>query len=306
MSQTEPSGIIFDIKHYAIHDGPGIRTTVFLKGCPLDCRWCHNPEGISPEPQLLFRAEACLPDCHRCLAACPHQAVTLDGPKIRVDAARCVACGTCADACPTGALRLVGRRVTVSDIMQELEKDRVFYDESGGGATFSGGEPLAQPEFLTALLAECRRRGIHTVVDTSGFAPPAVVRRVAGLTDLFLYDLKALDPDTHRRTTGQDNGLILDNLRLLASEGVRVMLRIPYMPGVNDDNVSLQRLAALLRELRSITEIALLPFHRGATHKYRQLQQAGPPWHGDEPDPQSLAAARTLLEMQGLIVRIGG
>jgi pyruvate formate lyase activating enzyme len=306
MNQQQPTGIIFDIKHYAIHDGPGIRTTVFLKGCPLECRWCHNPEGISPAPQLLFRAEACLPDCQRCLAACPHQAISADDRTIRVDAERCVSCGKCAESCPTNALRLVGQRMSVMDVMHEIEKDRVFYDESGGGVTFSGGEPMAQPEFLTALLAECRRRSIHTVVDTSGYAPPSVVRHVAGLTDLFLYDLKSLDPDIHRQTTGQDNGLILDNLRMLAAEGARVMLRIPYMPGVNDDEASLRRLAALIKELRSITEISLLPFHRGATHKYRQLQQAGQPWSADEPDPKSLELARTMLEMQGLTVRIGG
>ncbi|MBN2433572.1 MAG: glycyl-radical enzyme activating protein [Acidobacteria bacterium] len=306
MNPQEPTGIIFDIKHYAIHDGPGIRTTVFLKGCPLACRWCHNPEGIAPEPQLLFRAEACLPDCRRCVAACPNQAITADGRSIRVDTTRCRACGRCAEACPTEALRLVGRRMSVTDVLREIEKDRVFYDESGGGATFSGGEPLAQPAFLTALLDECRRRGIHSVVDTSGYAPSAVVRKIADRTDLFLYDLKALDPDIHRQTTGQDNRLILENLRLLAREGARVMLRVPYIPGVNDDEESLRHLSALLKELRTIREIALLPFHRGADHKYRQLQQDGEPWSGDIPDPQDLVRAKAVLESEGVTVRIGG
>jgi pyruvate formate lyase activating enzyme len=300
------TGIVFDIKKYAVHDGPGIRTTVFLKGCPLRCWWCHNPEGIAPDPELAFRPERCLENCRACVAACPEHAVARTGGGIEIDAAACRKHGLCAEACPTEALRWIGRKISVEDLMREIEKDRVFYDASGGGATFSGGEPLMQPGFLHGLLKACRDRDIHTVVDTSGYAPFESLERILPLTGLFLFDIKHMDDARHREATGVSNRKILDNLRRLARAGNEVEIRFPVITGFNDGDAHIRALSGFLKDLDGIRTVTLLPYHRIGTQKYGDVRR---PHVGPElvPPPDStIQRIRKLLTEDGFNVKIGG
>jgi pyruvate formate lyase activating enzyme len=267
------TGTIFDVKKFAIHDGPGVRTTVFFKGCPLTCALCHNPESQSPDRELVFRADRCR-GCGDCVEACPAGALTGTAGARTIDRTRCTRCGTCAEACVAAALEIMGREVTVGDVMTEIEKDVILYDESGGGVTVSGGEPLAQPAFLFALLAACRERAIHTVTDTCGHAPPEIVERAGELTDLFLFDLKLADPDRHRAFTGVSNELILENLRRLSAAARPLILRVPVFPGINDDPDNLVRLADIAASLPHPPPLDLLPYHRGGTEKYARLDRA--------------------------------
>lgn len=298
------TGLVFDVQKYSIHDGPGIRTTVFFKGCPLSCWWCHNPESQGRTPFVHYTRERCLA-CGTCVEACPSGALTLNGNGVVTDAARCEVHGVCATVCPAEARRLIGRRVTVEELVDELEGDRLFYDESGGGVTFSGGEPLQQWRFLTDLLVACGERDLHRAVDTTGFASPEVLMFVAEETDLFLYDLKLMDSDLHRRTTGVPLAPIVENLRLLLSAGARVRIRVPLIPGVTTD-AGIDRTGALLASLPPVEGVNLLPFHRSARDKHRKFDM---PWRleSDEAIPGERVAAWTArLEDRGLQVAIGG
>ena len=264
------TGIIFDIKRFAIHDGPGIRTTVFLKGCPLSCWWCHNPESQSVKPDILCRHNLCV-RCGTCIEACPENARSLSSDGVDRDADRCTVCGTCADACPSGALEKIGRRMSVEQLMGEIEKDTPFFDQSGGGVTFSGGEPSAQPGFLRALLDRCRDRDVHTAVDTCGFARPSVLRSIAVRTDLFLFDLKLMDPKRHADFTGVSNDIILSNLTMLTEMGKQIYLRIPVIPSITDTDGNFDAIGRFVAALKSAPRITLLPHHSTAMEKYARF-----------------------------------
>jgi len=299
-------GTLFDIKQYAIHDGPGIRTTLFFKGCPLHCWWCHNPEGISPDRELTFKPNRCLDDCNLCLTSCPESALSKPDGRIRVDQDRCRVLGKCAEACPTEALEVVGQSWTVDEVMREIRKDRIFYERSGGGVTFSGGEPLQQAEFLTALLEECKKDGLHTVIDTSGHAPFGRLDSIRDKVDLFFYDLKHMDPEKHREMTGVSNELILDNLSRLSETGSRIQIRVPLVPGVNDKAGHTRRMADFLASLPGIRDISLLPYHNMGSQKYKNLNVSYSDPDTEPPSKDTVAGIRKALEDQGFRVRIGG
>ena len=296
-------GVVFNIMRFCLHDGPGIRTTVFLKGCPLACRWCHNPESRAPEPAVMYVGERCLL-CGDCIEACPEGAISR-GAETMLRSAACTACGTCVEVCVAEARAVAGRRMTVRQAVAEIERDVVFFDESGGGVTFSGGEPLAQPRFLEALLEACRVRRIHTVLDTCGLAEPGSFLRIAGKADLVLYDLKFIDAAKHRASTGATNEAILANLAALARAGRPLVVRVPVIPGINDGDEELAAVAALLLRL-GVPRIDLLPYHKIGVNKYARLNLQ---YQLPGLEPPAAARMEELaggLRRQGFTIRIGG
>jgi pyruvate formate lyase activating enzyme len=303
-------GWIFNIQKYSVHDGPGIRTTVFLKGCPLACAWCHNPESISPKPQIILLENRCLV-CGECRKACPLAAA--NAPEIPPLAGEtgalparngaCTLCGACVEACPAEARQMAGQSATVDEIMKMILQDRIFYEESGGGVTFSGGEPLMQPWFLQALLGTCRAHDLHTAVDTSGMAARDHLRRIVPLTDLFLFDLKFTDDALHRKYCGVSNSLILENLQWLAKEHSNLWLRLPVIPGINDGDDQMEAVARLAEILPGVRQIDLLPYHKTGIRKF---QQVGLPYsldHITEPSAEQMERARCTLRAFGIVVR---
>jgi pyruvate formate lyase activating enzyme len=303
-------GRVFDTQRFCLHDGRGIRTTVFLKGCPLRCQWCHNPESLSAGPERSYRPGRCI-GCRMCIAACSHGALRWHGEAPEVDPAVCVLGGACAAACPSGATELLGAVVGVEDVLRELRRDVAVFDESGGGVTLSGGEPLAQPDFLEALLAACRSEGLHTTVDTSGYAPADVVRRIAALADAFLFDVKHPDDDAHRRVTGVSNRPIVDNLHYLNALQQRygapsITVRIPLVAGINDSAATARGFAALLSRLDPRPPVELLPYQRLGEPKYIRLGRAYPLPEARPPSAARLETIVSVLRATGLAVTIRG
>lgn len=297
-------GTIFDIKKYSIHDGPGTRTTVHMKGCPLTCWWCHNPESQAMMPAILFRSEKCI-GCGACVKACPNKAISVVGGQLVTDRGLCDGCGMCEKVCPSDARELCGRKYTVEELMVHLRRDEIFFRD-GGGVTFSGGEPLMQGEFLIEALKACEKEGYHRAVDTCGFVQKSVILETAKHTSLFLYDVKHMDPAKHKEYTGVDNVVILDNLKAISEAGALINVRYPFMPGLNTDDENVRALGRFVSELKGITMVNILPYHTVAKGKHDR-------WHMDYklpdllPPTESMTAhAASILEEFGLKVRIGG
>ena len=305
VAPVSATGTVFNIMRFSVNDGPGIRTTVFLKGCPLHCAWCHNPESLSGSPVLTFRPERCIA-CGDCMAVCPQRAISETNGVYATRPDVCTRCGTCADACAAEARELLGHEMTVEEVMREVERDSPFYMESGGGVTFSGGEPLLQHRFLQMLLRGCAERGLHAVVDTSGHAAPDVLYRIAEFTDLFLYDLKSVDEDVHRRFTGVSGALIRGNLQRLASWGKKVVIRMPIVPGVNDRLSSIEAAGRFIASLGNVVRIQLLPYHAIGVDKYGRLGMPNPLPGEQAPESGTMNIIAEVLLRFHPAVSIGG
>ena len=263
----DAEGLIFDVDTFAVHDGPGIRMAVYLKGCPLACRWCHSPESISPEPEIIFAGDRCT-GCGLCEAACPQGCHTLSNGGHAFERERCIACGRCVGECPSGALAVKGERVAAEAIVAKAERLRPFFEHSGGGVTLTGGEVAMQADFAAAILAGCQARGIHTAIETSGACSWERLEGLLAHTDLVLYDLKLIDDDAHRRWTGASNRQILDNASRLRDREVQV--RVPLIPGITDTEANLRGLFAFMADA-GLMRAALLPFNPSAAAKHEWL-----------------------------------
>jgi pyruvate formate lyase activating enzyme len=298
-------GLIFDIRRFSIHDGPGIRTTVFFKGCPLSCWWCHNPESQSPGLELWLRSERCI-RCGECAKACPEGAISRQEDAYITDQAVCTLCGTCLEACAAEARQIVGQQMSIAQVTAEVERDIPFFDESGGGVTISGGEPLQQRKFLVSLLRAFKKKDIHTTLDTCGYASWKALQEVQPYVNLFLYDLKLIDDTRHRQFTGVSNRLILQNLQRLVEAGQAVIVRVPIIPGVTDGEDDLHQLGAFMASLSEPPRAELLPYHRAATGKYERLERD---YHLREvlpPTAEHMQAVAEILRSYELMVQIGG
>lgn len=285
-------GSVFNIQRFSTQDGPGLRSTVFMKGCPLSCSWCHNPESQAPQAEIQ-RLET------RCMACGLCSVEDLAGRSGRVMGEGDL------EACPTGALRKLGEDLEPAELVRRLLRDRIFFDESGGGVTFSGGEPLMQPPFLLDALARLRAEGVHTALDTCGFAPWDALREAAGLASLVLYDLKLMDDVRHRAATGQSNRIILDNLRALAGIHPDIWIRVPVIPGINDDEANLEATARFLAPLAGVRKVDLLPYHRTGEAKAARMGQASV-FTAQPPTPQRMEALAAIFRARGLATDIGG
>jgi pyruvate formate lyase activating enzyme len=297
--------MIFDIKRFAIHDGPGIRTTVFLKGCPLHCLWCHNPEGIENKFELIARPSRCA-RCYSCISACSLAAISENSGPIEIDRSRCDLCGKCVKVCMYEALEMAGREISVKDVIEEVEKDRIFYEQSGGGVTISGGEPLGQPKFCQEILTALNKKNIPAALDTSGLAPWEVLATNAGKADIVLYDLKMIDAKKHKKYTGVSNALILDNLKKLSREHKNIVIRIPLAAGVNDDDENIRLTIDFITPLKTIKKVSLLKYHKGGSEKYKNLGKASCFKIYETPSGQRMAEIRRSFTKAGFTVKIGG
>lgn len=300
------SGLVLNIQRYSIHDGPGIRTTVFLKGCPLTCWWCHNPESQCAQREVIVVETRCV-RCGLCRKVCPvEQLPAPAGEGVRAAPVACTRCGACVEACPTGAIQMAGAEMTVADVLAEVRKDQIFYDESGGGMTISGGEPLSQPAFVKELLAACRAEGIATAVDTCGYGCRDQLLEIAKLTNLFLYDLKLVNPQRHETYTGVTNEGIIENLRALGEVHKNIWVRIPVVPGINDSPADLDAAGELILQIKGVQQVNLLAYHDTAANKFERL---GRPYRVSEvsaPTQQQMDSLAERMRKFGLNVKTGG
>jgi pyruvate formate lyase activating enzyme len=292
------------MQRFSIQDGPGIRTSVFVKGCPLRCAWCSNPESQNPDPEVMVRQQKCQ-GCGECVAACPREAAALVEGRVAIDRARCDLCMDCVEACPTGALEVTGEEITIEQAVHECCQDEPFYRNSDGGVTLSGGEPLHQPEFALHFLRACKDKALSTALDTCGHAPWEVLEQTLAYTDLVLFDLKHLDPEMHLRGTGVRNDLILENLRKTAASGrAGVWVRIPVIPGYNDSEEHARAVASLLEKM-PVEKISLLDYHEWGKPKYGFLGMDYPFEGEPSEDQERLDGLKGIMEAAGLTVTIG-
>ena len=297
-------GRIFQIQRFSIQDGPGIRTTVFLKGCPLRCLWCHNPESARPEPQLFFSAAQCI-GCGYCFTHCPQEAHGMENGVHVLDRAACNTCGECTTGCYSGALEMVGRDASVEEVMTEVLKDLPFYETSGGGVTISGGEPLAQFEFTKALLEAAHKNGLHTCLETSGFAPFERLAVLHKSTDLFYFDCKETDPARHKEFTGVERILIEENLVRLDALGAATVLRCPIIPGLNAREDHFRGIAALANRLQNVKEVQILPYHPLGRSKLERLGKtdSNPDWNFPEKETVEMWIAAVARDCRVPVAR---
>ena len=288
---------LFNIQKFSVHDGPGIRTTVFFKGCNLKCRWCHNPESISKENQIEFYPEKCI-GCGACFTVCPNGVHFLDDNKEhKLDRSKCDGCLLCAQTCYAGALAGVGQNIEISQLLQSILEDKTYYDNSSGGVTFSGGEAMLQIDFLEKILKRCKVERIHTAVDTAGCVPWNYFERILESTDLFLYDIKAADPIRHKQLTGAENHLILDNLNRLSKAGKKIWIRVPFIPGQNDDQI--EGIAQLLSPLKP-AKVEVMAYHKLGNSKYTALDLKNELLDMETPSEEQADKAAAILRSYGL------
>lgn len=298
-------GLLFNVQRFSLHDGPGIRTTFFLKGCPLSCSWCHNPEGMTTAPEIVVTPDRCI-GCKACVEACPLGLPSGVAGGWAGSRDLCEACGRCAEACPTQARSVAGQEMTVAQALEEGLRDRVFYASSGGGVTFSGGEPLRQASFVLESLAAFRDHAVHTAVDTCGLVEPDDLLAAAELADLFLYDIKHMDDELHREWAGASNSRILSNLEALSRAHEAIWVRMPLIPGVNDGRRNLQRTARLIARLPGVRRVGLLPYHRLGTDKRARIGTDAAAPGIEVPAPELMRDAAAVFEAAGLRTTIGG
>ena len=297
------SGTITNIQKFSLHDGPGIRTTIFLKGCPLRCFWCHNPETHSINHQIIYFEERCT-GCGVCARRCPENAIEIKDNRSVRDNNKCNLCGKCADFCPNNAQEYIGKDVTSREIMKEIIKDEAFYEESGGGVTFSGGEPLMYLDFLQDVLRSCKIRGIHTAVDTSGYAPWECFEKIIDKVDLFLYDLKLMNDEKHKKYTGVSNKVILENLKKLSARGANIYIRMPIIAGVNDDS-HIDETIEFLSNL-NIIQVNLLPYHKMGMEKYKRLGMEYKLTGNEKPSDEKMQEIANKFKAARIRIKIGG
>jgi pyruvate formate lyase activating enzyme len=298
-------GIVFDIQRFSIQDGPGIRTTVFLKGCPLQCHWCHNPESWRVSPELMFHPERCV-GCGTCLDVCKVEGALNRDPRHRINRDRCTGCGDCVRHCTGNGLEKCGQSMSVEQVMAEVERDRSFYEHSGGGMTVSGGEPLLQPDFCASLLAAASASGIHTALDTCGYAPFDVMRTVAQAADLVLFDVKIVDARLHSLATGVENGIILENLNVLNDSHVPVIVRVPVIPGYTDSSANLRAIGQLAAAFPNVQQVDLMRYNSLGETKWQRLDRSYG-LAGTQPQSDTeMRRLKALVEGEGVSVTIQG
>jgi pyruvate formate lyase activating enzyme len=300
-----PTGVITEIQRYSIKDGPGIRTTVFMKGCTLQCEWCSNPECLSQHPELLFNRRRCV-HCGDCVEACSKRAISMDNEVLVIDRNICDACGECISCCPEDVLEIVGNHFNVDELVAEVMKDIVFYQVSGGGITFSGGEPLLQSEFVRDAVRGLKENGIHIVVDTAGNVPWENFAEVLPYTDLLLYDIKFVDGGKHKRFTGVENRLILANARRIAQHKIPMIVRLIILPGLNDSDQEIASRLEFIKELPNVDQVDLLPYHKLGLAKYERLGKVYEHSELSSPDEERMRSLSQIVFDRGFKVTIGG
>lgn len=302
-TRYEQEGTVFDIQRYSVHDGPGIRTIVFLKGCPLSCRWCSNPESQRPQPTLMYQKSACT-QCNRCIEVCKQGAISFANPTF-IDRSRCISCGACAEVCLPNALVMKGRRMTVWQVVQELQKDATTYRRSNGGITLSGGEPLVQSDFARELLKACKEKGWHTAMETTGHASKEVVEDVMPFVDQALVDLKSIDPAVHKENTGVDNRQILENA-IRISTITKAVVRVPLVPGVNANRPAVEAIGRFAKLMHNVDTVHLLPYHTYGENKYDLLGRPYPMGNTPTLPKTTVDELKGVVEGLGLRCIIGG